>query len=76
MPKQKKGLEKIMKEREPTITLDMKTLPAIKKWKVGKEYEITLMTKMVGKREREDDDMFGPGSFGEFTIIDAEPGER
>lgn len=36
---------------KPTISLDSKTLPAIKKWQVGKTYEVHLKIREKSVRE-------------------------
>ena len=45
----------VMKNRKPPMphlgSVSEKTLPAIKNWKIGKEYEVTLKVKMTGIRQ-------------------------
>lgn len=50
---------------KPMISLSSKDLPEIKKWKVGKEYEIELKVKQKGMRD-EDGVMRA-----EFEIVEA-----
>ena len=37
---------------KPTLSVSTKQLPVIKDWKVGKEYELKVKTKMIGIREK------------------------
>jgi len=49
-----KSLASIADEYEkpkPRITFDVKQVPDIKKWDVGKTYEFTLKGKMISKSE-------------------------
>jgi len=57
MGKVRELIGSVVKEK-PTVTLDSKTLPAIKKWKVGKKYCILLEVEQVSlsKDEYGDDD--------------------
>lgn len=48
------------KEYYPEISIDHSTLPAIKDWKVGEEYLITMKVKQVGQT---DDKYSHRGSF-------------
>jgi hypothetical protein len=48
-------LTQVIPTRE-TISLNSKTLPAIKNWKVGKNYEIHIKVREVGVHEDNFDD--------------------
>lgn len=52
--------------RRPRITLDEKTLPAVRDWEVGGKYDIMLTVKQVGKHEME-----GSMLDGTFEVIKA-----
>lgn len=46
---------------KPTIRLDAKDLPAIKNWKVGKTYKMTVTAKLVFMSEGDEyDSDYGP----------------
>lgn len=55
-------------EMKPRISLDAKTLPAVKNWKVGGKYTIHLKVKQVGAHA---DDY---GHRAEFEVISAKDG--
>lgn len=40
-------------EMKPTIHLSVEELPEIKNWETGKEYQLKLKVKQVGKNEHE-----------------------
>lgn len=46
--KQKDALAVSIEQIMPRLSLDEKMLPAMKDWKVGEEYEITLKVKQIG----------------------------
>lgn len=49
---------------KPRFHLSSEMLPEIKKWKVGKTYELTMEVKQVGVRSSEDE------LVGDFEIVE------
>lgn len=64
LKKQKEALSGAM-EMKPRFHLSSKDLPEIKKWKIGKEYEISLKVKQKGMHEE------GKEVDANFEIIEA-----
>lgn len=68
--KQKETLSALV-EMKPTLSLTSKDLPDLKKWKVGKEYDIELHVRQKGMHE-----MSGGEVRADFEIMTAEQCEN
>lgn len=56
-----------MPEMKPTVSIPSELLPAVKDWKVGSEYSVTLKLKQTGLHEK-----YGEGGLcADFEILDA-----
>ena len=55
---------------KPTLSVSTKQLPVIKDWKVGKEYELKVKTKMIGIREDNYDEKNAGKYEGTFEILE------
>ena len=66
-----KAKDIISKRPKPEFGLDVKDLPAIKKWEVGKTYKLKMTVKQVSKSENDNED-YDPGLHARFKITKIE----